>query len=256
MPVLPGQMLSTPPPPLPTTQGFANQDKFGMLPPPPGVKDERLRGTLAERQAQLAAFVSETQSKLAAVARDKGLNHQGRADRRRRILADAADAIEKLAGLSGLASPAAQLRRETERAVSRLAPERRLYEDFTGEVTTPRPKRPDEALLHREIRDRLLALTEEERTAIAMKAATTNDLPTLRAIAGAPESFPVLPKEKWQAVDARHMELHHAEEILIVAENRSALDHLHFNAAQARKALGLEAADTEPQIVGGIGFDE
>lgn len=231
----------------------------GILPAPKSLTGS-VESWVRKRAESLDQFVTEVRGEIAKVESDRKMHPAVKADRKLQVLAKASQELEVRAGLStGGLSARTVLEQERDKFARRLEAGQRLYWDFSqGDPVhgAARPSAKDESALKREIRDRLMALKPEQRLPIAMDAAKRNDLVTLRAIHEAPGSFRVLYDEQWRQVDDAHRRQHHAAEVADLEQRQRALNHLHFNAIQARKALGLEAADTEPVVVGEHGFEE
>ena len=99
----------------------------------------------------------------------------------------------------------------------------------------------------REIRDRLLALDDTQRFAVAMRAAGDDDLETLRAIADAPSSFPVLSPQFREQVDRAHIAAHHRDHLDRLEVLDAAAITLKSNFSRAREVLGVLADPLAPK---------
>lgn len=215
-----------------------NVGRYGLQDKLPGAADESLNNGISSQERELTAILDAHAHEMAKVQADHGLNAMGRTERLRRAQDAAVKALDEHekrgARLLGTVQTDADVIR------GRLAARLDFQPDKNGTGLVPRIAEADRAaaaVREREIRDRLLNLDATQRLAVGLTAATSNDLETLRAIAHAPASFPILDSASWKQVDDAHVQQHHAADTARLRELDNYVGTVNFNLNVARRRL-------------------
>lgn len=229
----------------------STMNPHGLLEALPGVTDEDLQGTVGEQAAALTAKLDAYQHARRKVLADEGLNHIGRRDRLRQLAEATLQAIEQTASVRYGAHTAESLGRAIEHQQVTLANRLDAVPTPDGHGLTrvvPKDERQLAELRERELRDRLLALKPDDRYAVALTAAERNDVELLRAIAHAPQSFPILPPEHFAQVERAHIDTHHAPAGARLRALENLQSTLTYNTNAARRAVQGSGSGTRDTL--------
>jgi len=210
-------------------------DRHGFVAAPFDLPDEHRERIDTLTASALRPATTTALEEMGKIAKDRTLSDVGRRTKRtesRDRILEAMDVVVQ--------KQIKPLQRSLDYELTRVVPEHRLYKtrDGVARISGDRAAAQDLAA-QREIRDRMLPLPAEKRLEIARDAARNDDVTTLRAIHGAPKSFPVLSADEWNEVDRLHLERHHPEQYRTVRDLERTIQAIKWNLATARRALGV-----------------
>ena len=199
--------------------------KFGFVDQHPRLPDT-LAPVLREQTARLTRIASQWAGECDAVEADAHLSAEGRSAKLDGLAEKYTPVLDSLDGEAFAGRTPRAIRAEAEALRATMV------------VRFDIPTAGVEATLRaREIRDRLLALPDADRLAIALTAADANDVETLRAIKTAPPAFPVLAPDRWQAVELRHRTHHDAARARTLEDLERLAEALDYNMDLARRTV-------------------
>lgn len=199
--------------------------KFGFVDQHPRLPDT-LGPVLREQTARLTRIANQWAGERDAVEADVHLSAEGRSAKLDGLAEKYTPVLDSLDGEAFAGRSPRGLRTEIDALRTTLAARFDAPADGV-----------EASLRAREIRDRLLALSDAERLAIALAAADANDVETLRAIKTAPPAFPVLAPDRWQAVELRHRTRHDATRAHTLEDLERLAEAVDYNMDLARRTV-------------------